>query len=594
MVETPAVVWSAKPPPGIAKGRCGDHASRSLSLSPMAKNSIAIGWAALQLALAVGCAGEPIAVVENEQPASSTGAATEAPSPAASWRRQVLPGFTHDSGARGRFRLQEIVSGGGALFDYDGDGDLDILALQSAIDGTSRSTLFANDGAGRFEDATEPSELRIEGYAMGVAVADYDGDGDLDLYVTCAGPDRLLEYRAGKFVDVTAKAGLGDPGLGTSAVWLDADGDADLDLYVARYVDVRGATERQCTGSARQQRDYCNPTAYRPVTDLFYLNDGNGRFVDASERSGVASRAGYGLAVTAIDFGGDGHLDIYTANDQSPAFLWAGRGDGTFEEQGLQAGAALNGEGQAIAGMGIVAADLDGDLDTDLFVTNIRETLNLFLEQERGLFKDVSRRWGQADWLRPFTGFGVVAFDAELDGDKDLVIGNGAVMARTDVDSALSAYAEPDQWIRMESGRFIDASVGLPPELRQPTVTRGVADGDLDGDGDVDVVLFRRDGPVEVLFNESKRQGRWLIVEPLQPNGAPAYHARVTVEAGGRLHVATVQAQKSYLVSVSPRLHFGLGDVERIERVTVEWTDGRRKERDGLAVDTRVQIRRDE
>lgn len=476
--------------------------------------------------------------------------------------------FRHRRAPDGSFPLHEIMSGGGAVEDLDGDGHLDILAIASHAADASR--IFWGRGDGQFDEA--PLGCNLRGYSMGAALGDLDGDGRVDIYVTSKGPDRLLRNLGSRrFVDVSEAAGVGDPGYSASATWFDMDADGDLDLYVTRYIDL-ASPERQCFSHETQGRDYCSPLSYRPVSDLLLRND-EGRLVDVSRSSGVARATGYGLAVLASDLDGNGTTDVYVANDQSPAFLWANDGHGRMTESALLHGCALNEDGVAIAGMGIVHEDFDQDHDLDLFVTNIRTQNHLFFRQDAQGFTDITVRWGTIDWLRPRTGFGVAAFDVENDGQLELFIANGAVMALANA-SGQDAYAEPDDLVRQENGRFQPFVTGLPE--RPADVARGVVAADLDEDGDEDLVVFLNDGPLRILENRVPQAGHWIAIRPLAREGGPALlNTRVTVVCGARRRTREVRAQESYLVSKPALAHFGLGATARIDRIELRWPDGR-------------------
>ncbi|MDP6539972.1 MAG: CRTAC1 family protein [Planctomycetota bacterium] len=506
--------------------------------------------------------------------------------------------FVHDNGARGDYLLCEIMGPGGALFDYDGDGLLDVFFVQSGVLGDDTlgvtSRLYRNEGGGAFTDVSEASGAAVGGYGMGCAVGDHDGDGTPDLYVTRVGPDVLLANQGdGSFRDVTAEAGLANDGYTSSAVWFDADGDDDLDLYVARYTDLAPGAHVPCTNFLGH-REYCDPSSADQTRDLFYRNLGGGRFEDVSTASGVALRTGYGLAVVATDLDDDGLVDVYVANDQSPAFYWRNRGDGTFEEVGPQTGSAYNGQGVAIAGMGIVAEDLDGDADVDLFITNIRQFSHLFLRNDGVMFTDASYRWGDPRWMLPHTGFGTVALDAENDGTLELFVANGAVARSRSATHVEAVYAEPNQFLRRDaSGRFVEAGGAFGSALLAPAVSRGLACGDIDNDGDVDLLVFRNADRPQLLRNDTAAAGHWLSVLPVDEAGrGPVLNARVRVEAGGARQVRECRAQLSYLASCDPRVHFGLGEHERVDAIGVRWPDGSREVFGGGGVDRFVTLRR--
>ncbi|MGH9371456.1 MAG: FG-GAP repeat domain-containing protein, partial [Vicinamibacterales bacterium] len=385
--------------------------------------------------------------------------------------------FEHVNGAAGRYHLPEIMGAGGALFDYDGDGDLDVLLLQGRPlepAGTQsspepRPRLFRNDlaasqGAGslRFTEADGDAGFAAGDYGMGAAVGDYDNDGDPDVYLTNFGPNRL--YRndgAGRFTDVTrvAGAGLDDPRWSTSASFSDYDADGDLDLFVANYVDFTLGGSKVCydpTGA----RDYCGPLQFRPVPDRLFRNDGHGTFTDVTETAGITRAYGSGLGVASADFNGDGRLDFYVANDGMPNQLWLNRGDGTFEDGALLAGVAFNMEGQPEGSMGIAAGDPDEDGDLDLFVSNITGETHAFYENlGGGRFEDRRLTAGLSTPTRPYTGFGTDWFDYDNDGWLDLFVANGAVNIVEAQRGEKLPFRMRNQLFRNPgSGRFADAS----------------------------------------------------------------------------------------------------------------------------------------
>ncbi|MAF67292.1 MAG: hypothetical protein CMJ84_16750 [Planctomycetes bacterium] len=506
--------------------------------------------------------------------------------------------FVHDNGARGDYLLCEIMGPGGALFDYDGDDLLDLFLVQSGILGEERADvacrLYRNDGDGGFTDVSEASGAAVTGYGMGCAVGDHDGDGTADLYITRVGPDVLLANQGdGTFRDVTAEAGLINDGYTSSAVWFDADGNGRLDLYVARYTDLAPGAHVPCTNFLGH-REYCDPSTADQTRDLFYRNLGGGRFEDASTSSGVALRTGYGLAVVAADLDSDGLVDVYVANDQSPAFHWRNRGDGTFEEVGPQTGSAYNGQGVAIAGMGIVAEDFDGDADVDLFITNIRQFSPLFLRNDGAMFSDASYRWGHPRWMAPHTGFGTVAFDSDNDGTLELFVANGGVARSRSATHIEAVYTEPNQFLRREgTGRWSEDGETFGRSLLLPAVSRGVACGDIDNDGDVDLLVCRNGERPQLLRNDAGGGGHWLSVLPVDAEGrGPILNARVTLDAGGTRRMRECRAQESYLISRDPRVHFGLGASDAFASIRVRWPDGSVERFPGGAADRFLTLRR--
>lgn len=506
--------------------------------------------------------------------------------------------FTHDNGARGDYHLPEIMGSGGALFDYDDDGDLDVYLVQGAAlvsgpqggpgrPGTSR--LFRNDltqnAAGRptlrFVDVTRDAGVGFEGAGMGVTVGDYDGDGDLDLYVTAFGPNALYRNNAnGTFTDVTRAAGVDDPRWSTSAAFLDYDRDGDLDLFVANYVDFTVEARKSCTDPVGAP-DYCAPSAYRPVPARLFRNKGDGSFSDETVASGVSKAYGAGLGVAVGDYNGDGWLDIYVANDATPNQLWINRQKGTFEDEGFLSGAAVNAAGRPEGSMGIASADFDGDEDEDLFVTNLtRETFVLYVNDGRGNFDDRRARSGIAQATADMTGFGTAWLDYDLDGRLDLIAANGAVNTIPSQRGSPAPYRQRNQLFRNEgNGRLRDVSAAAGPPFERLDVGRGVAIGDIDNDGDVDLLLTNNGGQARLLLNETPA-AHWLTVRASAASGnRRGFGGRVGVFRTGRAPMwRRIGTDGSYLSASDPRAHFGLGDSARLDRVVIEWPDGRREQ----------------
>jgi hypothetical protein len=510
--------------------------------------------------------------------------------------------FTHVNGATGDLLLPEVIGSGGALFDYDNDGDLDLFAVQGSAlatvnsASTTRSRLFRNDrGANgdsrlRFTDVTERSRLDVSGYGMGAATGDIDNDGWIDLYVTLLGVNRLFRNNGdGTFVDVTARTGTSTPRWSTSATFFDYDRDGWLDLFVAGYVDFRADMKRGCF-SAASARDYCNPAVYDPVPDQLFRNQGNGTFVDVSARAGIARAEGRGLGVLAADFNDDGWLDIYVANDGDTNQLWINQqGSGTFEDEALLAGVAVDRMGRPQGSMGIDLADVDGDNDEDLFVTNLdNEGNTLYLNIGQGLYEDRTTESGL--FALGFTGFGTRFLDVDHDGWLDLFIANGAVRHVSRQVQAGDPYPlkQRNQVFRNQRrGRFTDVTEQAGSALAPLGVARGVATGDLDNDGGVDVVIFNNSGPARVLLNAVTAGGHWLGIRAVDTRyRRDALQARVElVGGGGRTSIRRIQTDGSYCVSGDPRVVFGLAEDQSAQTIRVHWRRGDVEEFRGLAVD---------
>jgi hypothetical protein len=501
--------------------------------------------------------------------------------------------FTYDNGAAGQFYVAEVMGAGAALVDYDNDGDLDVFLLQghTLSEGehaheSHAHRLYRNElverGTLGFTDVTAQSGLGGESYAMGVATGDYDNDGDQDLYVTALGPNTLYRNNGdGTLSDVTAAAGVGDDRWSTAATYVDYDRDGDLDLFVANYLDFSPAANKQCfdpTGT----RDYCGPRAYHPVPDRLFRNEGNGRFTDVTEAAGIARADGAGLGVVTGDYDGNGWLDLYVANDATPNQLWMNRGDGTFRDDGELSGVALNVAGVPEGSMGIASGDYDRDGDEDLFVTNIMsETFALYVNDGRGGFDDRRVQSGLAQPTAGFTGFGTSWIDYDNDGWPDLVVANGAVNIVQRLRGEPVPFRMRNLLFRnVGGGRFEEVSDQAGRAFNEPEVGRAVATGDIDNDGDIDVLVTNNNGPARLWLNQVGAGSSWLQVRlDNGPANRLGLGALVHVERPGAPPlVGRVHTDGSYLAASDPTLHFGLGDWHGPVRVRVDWPLGATEE----------------
>ncbi len=525
--------------------------------------------------------------------------------------------FHHFIGATGEYFFPEIMGSGVGMFDYDGDGDLDLYFVQGAMldpakevsqsvfpfagEGPPRNRLFRNElnpaGELRFTDVTREAGVGDPGYGMGMAVGDYDNDGHPDLYLTNFGSNVLYRNGGdGTFTDVTRDAGVDDPRYSASSTFLDYDSDGDLDLYVANYVSFTIKGNRRC---GEERRDYCAPGVYQPLPDRLFRNEGNGRFTDRSEEAGLGRSFGAGLGVVAVDLDLDGRVDVYVANDGTPNQLWINQGDGTFQDQGLVSGTAYNIDGVAEAGMGVTAADFDGDGDDDLFVThNKKETNTLYLNGRQRGFADATSRFGLANPSVPYSGFGTLWFDYDNDGWLDLFVANGAVVMddRQPADSPYP-YAQENQLFRGDGtgrSREIGSDVaGSALELVE--VSRGAAFGDIDNDGDVDIAVSNNNGPARLLLNQVGSRNHWLGVRLEGEEGVKSavYQARVALFREGHKPLwRRCHADGSYLSANDSRVLFGLGSSNHVGRVEVHWADGLCESWSGVAVNRYVTLRR--
>jgi hypothetical protein len=517
--------------------------------------------------------------------------------------------FTHVNGATGKYYLPEMMGAGVALFDFDNDGDLDVFLVQSgAIDAGSSAPaacrLFRNDltvsADGRrtlhFTDVTKQAGISVRGYGMGAAVGDYDNDGFLDLFVTAFGATTLLHNNGdGTFTDVTRQAGVGDTLWSTSAAFVDYDRDGFLDLFVARYVDFTPGANKQCADPVGT-RDYCGPRQYRPVPDRLFRNDGHGRFVDVTERAGIAKADGAGLGVSVGDYNGDGWLDLYVANDATPNQLWINRRDGTFVDQGLISGSALSIAGNPEGSMGIASGDFDLDGDEDLFVTNIvGETSVLYVNDGHGNFEDARARVGLGRLTAAFTGFGTDWIDYDNDGWPDLFVANGAVNIVESLRGQPSPYRMRNQLFHNLAGRrFEETSAAAGPAFARAEIGRGAAFGDVDNDGDVDIVVTNNNGPVRLLLNQAATTHHWLQVRLDQrPGNRLGIGAWIGVERSGQPTLwRRVRTDGSYLSASDVRVHLGLGSSSAVAAVVVQWPDGQRERWTGVTPDRLLTLRR--
>ncbi len=488
----------------------------------------------------------------------------------------------HDLGRPERlYWIPEITGSGLGLFDADGDGDLDLFicqggTLQDGDPASASDALLLNDGQGNFTDITASAGIEDHLFGMGCAAADYDGDGDVDLFVTNVGRNVLWRNEGdGTFTDATEEAGLVDEAWGTSAAFLDYDGDGDLDLFYCNYIRWSAANEVPCNNKLGEP-DYCHPNNYdAPDSDRLWRNEGDGRFVDASQESGLSKSFGNGLGVAWGDLTGDGRVDIYVANDGMANQLWVNMGAGRFQDQALAKGCALSGEGKAEAGMGVLLEDLDGDLRQDLFVTHLRSETNTFYRSKARRFSDDTRRTGTVEASLNFTAFGVGAADFDHDGALDYYVANGRVGDSTPRFSEARVLSEPDQLFRgAGDGTFTEVLPRGGTREEVLTMGRGAAFGDLDGDGDIDAVVADNGGPVRVLRNVAPKKGAWLLLDVRETDGRTALGARVTLQAGGRKQLRQVQTAYSFCATNDPRVHFGVPAGAQVESIQVEWLDG--------------------
>lgn len=512
--------------------------------------------------------------------------------------------FRHYNGMTGKFFLPEIMGAGAALFDYDNDGDLDVYLVQGTVlesgdkpgstmfpwrDAVSpRGRLFRNelrlakngDRTIQFSDVTEKSGIVATGYGMGVASGDINNDGWPDLYLTNLGSNQMyLNKGDGTFVDVTRDTNTDDPRWSASAVFVDYDRDGWLDLMVVNYADFSPANSPNCY-AATTARDYCTPRVFRAPGNRLFRNRGNGKFADVTSLSGVDKEFGHGLGVVSADFNDDGWPDIYVANDGDPNQLWLNQKNGTFKNEALLAGAAVNRDGKAEAGMGVDAADFDATGTDDIFITHLMdETNTLFTNLGGVVFEDRTRESGLGMPGRRFTGFGTLFFDYDNDSWLDLLVVNGAVQLLPDLKQKGDPFplGQPKQLFRNTGkGSFTEVIDQAGPGFHVAEVGRGAAFGDIDNDGDTDVVVTNNNGPVRLLLNNVGNRNQWFGLRLVSKDGArDLLGAKVEIVSSDKPVLRRrARTDGSYLSANDPRVLVGLGKAARVELARVRWPDG--------------------
>src|SRR5688572_7345584 len=507
--------------------------------------------------------------------------------------------FTHVNGASPEKYLVETMGSGAAFLDYDNDGWIDLFVVDGgsmAAAGKSEPAapkpeakaghrLFHNEGKGIFKDVTAASGIVHREYGMGACAGDVDGDGRTDLYITNYGPNALYRNAGnGAFTDVTRAARVGLDGWSTSCAFLDVDRDGDLDLFITNYLDAPPGKNPFCGDPQRRIRVYCHPLNYTGLPSVLYRNDGRGVFTDVSVEAGIARFVGNGLGVAVGDYDDDGLPDVFVANDAVPNFLFHNDGGPStalkaarFSEVALAAGVAVGRDGKPRAGMGTEFADYNGDGRLDLVVTNHEfETHSLFRNEGKGSFSDASVETGIASPTLPFVGFGVAFFDADNDGNLDMSIVNGHVIDNTAIFRPGSSHAQRRLLFHGTNGRrFAEVSRQAGPGFAVQTVGRTLIAGDIDNDGDVDLVVTNNGGPLDVLRNNAGRDRHALSVRVVGVrSNRNGIGARVTIIAQGRTQVREVKSGSIHLGQNDLRAHFGLGEATRVERIDVRWPAG--------------------
>ena len=489
--------------------------------------------------------------------------------------------FKHVNGASDRKFYLETMGSGAAFFDYDSDGDLDLYIVNGAplpgfeAAAPPKNTFYRNNGNGRFSDVTAAAGVGDTGYGMGCVAADYDNDGDTDLYVTNFGENLLYQNNGdGTFTDATVHAGVGNgQKWSSSCAFVDYDHDGDLDLYVVNYLDYDLAGDRDWF-DPRGRRIYSNPQVYAGISDTLYRNDGDGTFTNVTRQAGVYNKAGKGLGVTCGDYDNDGRIDIYVANDTTPNFLYRNSGDGRFVDIGPFAGAAYNEHGVAEGGMGVDFGDYNNDGSLDIFVTNFsNETNTLYYNTTDGALIDFTNIAGLGEVSFLKLAFGTKFFDANNDGLLDLFVANGHLYP---TDSDALEYAQADQiFINTGDGTFIDVSEQCGEYFSIRKVGRGAAFGDYDNDGDTDIFVVNLNQEGVLLRNEGGNKLNWLTIKTVGvKSNRDGIGARVKVVTRSRSQIKEVQAGSSYLSGHDLRLIFGLGTETKAETVKINWPSG--------------------
>jgi enediyne biosynthesis protein E4 len=490
--------------------------------------------------------------------------------------------FKHENGASPDKPLPETMSGGVVIFDYNNDGWPDLFFVNggSFVDkkaaAVARHRLYRNNGDGKFTDVTESSGIGITGFGMGACAADYDNDGWTDLYVTAVGGNKLY-HNTGKnsFIDVTDTAGVGAGLWSTSCAFADIDNDGDVDLYVARYVDFSPDNKKVCT-LFQDVRSYCHPNVYRSVPHILYRNNGDGTFTDITKESGV-DKAGNGLGVVFGDYDDDGWIDIYVANDATPNFLFHNKGKGVFEEVGFWTGTALGFDGKVLSGMGADMGDINGDGLLDIFVTNLDgQTHSLYKNLGKGLFANVTFASGVGEATLPYVGFGAAFLDYDNDGDLDLAVANGDVIDNVKLLRDTSSYEQLNLLLRNDgTGKFTSVGPASGPGFALKKASRALAVGDLDNDGDLDIVISNVGETADVLQNDGGNRSNSILVRTVgSKSNRDGIGARLKLSVGGKILVRDVKAGSSYLAQNDLRVHFGLGNATKADRLEIRWPSG--------------------
>ena len=513
--------------------------------------------------------------------------------------------FKNVSGEATTDYIIESTGNGAGFFDYDNDGDTDLLiangsTLENYKQGGDPVVALYENQDGLFTDVTQEAGLNATGWGLGVCVADYDNDGNRDFYVTAYGPNVLFHNNGdGTFEETAVDAGVADARWGTNCAFGDYDRDGDVDLYVANYLKFddeaipgRGETE-DCRYMGRLDV-FCGPVPLAGETDVLYRNNGDGTFTDVTDEAGIEDPGLYGFGVVFSDFDNDGWSDIYVANDSVPNLMFRNNQNGTFTEMGLISGTSLDQKGAPQAGMGLGVADYDGNGYFDIFVTNFAQDTNtLYQNVEDMFFFDVTRESGSGEASFPYLGWGAGFSDLDNDGWPDIFVANGHVYPDIDDLEAGTRYLQPKEvYHNLGDGRFEEIAGDLGGDLLTPRSSRGAAFGDYDNDGDIDVIVINMNEGPSLFSNDGGNRSHWIgfrLVGAI--SNRDAIGARVEIDVAGRTQVAEVRSGGSYLSHNDMRVHFGLGDAERVEAIRIRWPNGNIEELGSVEADRYMTIR---
>jgi hypothetical protein len=516
--------------------------------------------------------------------------------------------FIHQASPTSRKYLVESMGSGVAVFDFNNDGLLDIFLVNGAAlvdpmpagrqpdktDPRFWNRLYRNNGDGTFTDVTVAAGVRGSGYGMGAAAADYDNDGHTDLYVTNVNGNILYHNNGdGTFTEVTDRAGVRSGGWSAGALFIDYDRDGLLDLIVARYLKWDFIADIWCGERRPGFRAYCHPDQFQPVTHLVFHNEGGGRFSDRSAETGIAQFRGKGLGIAMNDYDGDGWPDVFIANDSFPQQLFHNRKDGTFEEVALELGVAYDSDGRSFSGMGVDFSDYNNDGWPDIFVNALASQRYALFRNGRGAFDYVSESNGVGEASILHSGWGVKFIDFDNDGRKDLFVGQGHVMDNIELTQPQMRYLEPALLLRNAGPRFVDVTAQAGQGVGKPRAARGVAFGDLNNDGRVDIVMNCNNQPAVILENRTQSSNHWLIIDTVGTHSnRDGIGAAIRLMAdSGDTQYAVVSTGASYLSSNDKRVHFGLGASKKVKLLEITWPSGKTQRLENIAADRILTVR---